>query len=651
VKEMYYPDCPYEFSVLPVEILGNAYEQFLGKVIRITPAHYAKIEEKPEVRKAGGVYYTPQYVVDYIVKNTVGKLIDGKTPKQISGIKICDPACGSGSFLIGAYQYLLSYHKDYYTGNGTQTGKKNSPVTPDGNLTSAEKKRILLNNIYGVDIDVNAVEVTKLSLLLKCMEGETETSIAQQQKLWHERILPNLGDNIKSGNSLVDTDFYDSVLDFGEEKKIKPFNWQRAFPEVFENGGFDAVIGNPPWVDIKGHPQELVKYYFQKFNTTSNRINLYSIFIEKGLSILSNKGIFGFIIPNSILYQSSYEKIRQQILSNYTIDKIVRLPDNVFQNVKAETIILNISKNKNQTDCLLYDRKESIFEISNENCKEYKQLDTKEWLNNEFVAFDIFSKNREIELLGRIEKGKTELINLCDITLGITPYDKYKGHTPQQIKNKIFHSNIKKDDTFKPLLDGADVKRYSVIWNKQKYLSYGSWLGAPREKRFFITPRILVRQIVSGNPLRIYAGYTELELYNTQSVFNIISKDEGRLNTKYLLAILNSNLMNFYHSHKYLDLSKNLFQKILIQNCKKFPIKTIDNQYDFQIQSEIILLVELLIQLNKELQTAKIPSKTEQMQTRIDHTETRINRLVYELYGLTEEEIALVERGRKIIIL
>lgn len=114
VNELYYPECPYEFSVLSVEILGSAYEQFLGKVIRITPAHHAKIEEKPEVRKAGGVYYTPQYIVEYIVKNTVGKLIDGKTPEEASNIKIVDPACGSGSFLIGAYQYLLDWHKNHY---------------------------------------------------------------------------------------------------------------------------------------------------------------------------------------------------------------------------------------------------------------------------------------------------------------------------------------------------------------------------------------------------------------------------------------------------------------------------------------------------------------------------------------------------------
>ena len=124
-------------------------------------------------------------------------------------------------------------------------GKKDSPITPEGSLTSNEKKRILLNNIHGVDIDTNAVEVTKLSLLLKCMEGETENSINQQYQLWHERILPTLDDNIKSGNSLIDTDFYDTKLDFGEDRKVKPFNWQNAFPNVFAKGGFDVCNRKP----------------------------------------------------------------------------------------------------------------------------------------------------------------------------------------------------------------------------------------------------------------------------------------------------------------------------------------------------------------------------------------------------------------------
>ncbi len=686
INELYYPESPYEFSVLSVEILGSAYEQFLGKVIRITPAHHAKIEEKPVVRKAGGVYYTPQYVVEYIVKNTVGKLIEGKTPKEISKIKIVDPACGSGSFLIGAYQYLLDWHKNHYSENGKPSkGKKDNPLTPEGNLTTSEKKRILLNNIFGVDIDVNAVEVTKLSLLLKCMEGETSASIAHQLSMFHERVLPTLDSNIKDGNSLVDTDYYDSQLDFGDEKKIKPFNWKRAFPEVFKikkpelqqeyklqykkvknladetdglirnklqepqveyglNAGFDVVIGNPPWVDLKGHLPELTKYYFDKYKTTENRINLYAIFIERGLQLLNSRGKFGFIIPNSILYQSSYEKLRKLIIENFGIEKILRMPDNTFQGVKAETVIITIGSETKKTECIIYDRKDTITEITLDNAKEVNYLNTKNCLKNEFASLDIFTNDEIKILLKKIEKGKTDLQNLCDFTLGVTPYDKYQGHSQKQITERAFNSTTKKDKTFKPVLEGADVSRYFVKWGGKEYLSYGDWLGAPRQKRFFTEPRILVRQIVSGNPLRIYAGYSEDELYNTQSIFNIISND-SKINIKYLLAILNSNLMNFYHGNKYLDLSKNLFQKILIQNCKKFPIKIINekNKEEKTLHDEIIKLVEQLLKVNEEIREQKLETKRNQTQSKIDYCESRINEIVYQLYGLIEDEIKIVE--------
>ncbi|MBN2515402.1 MAG: N-6 DNA methylase, partial [Deltaproteobacteria bacterium] len=188
LRNIYYPDSPYEFSVLPADILGQVYERFLGKVIRLTPGHRAIVEEKPEVKKAGGVYYTPTYIVDYIVKQTVGTLVEGKKPGPrgaVSRLKILDPACGSGSFLIGAYQYLLDWHRDKYIEDSPgKWAKGRNPAlyrAPGGEwkLTTAEKKRILLNNIYGVDIDTQAVEVTKLSLLLKVLEDESEETIGK----------------------------------------------------------------------------------------------------------------------------------------------------------------------------------------------------------------------------------------------------------------------------------------------------------------------------------------------------------------------------------------------------------------------------------------------------------------------------------------
>jgi predicted type IV restriction endonuclease len=277
-RSLYYPDSPYEFSVLPADILGHIYEQFLGKVIRLTSGHRAKVEEKPEVRKAGGVYYTPTYIVDYIVKNTVGKLLEGKTPRQVSRLKILDPACGSGSFLIGAYQYLLDWHRDWYINNDPEKwARRKSPAVyrlgnDDWRLTTAKRKEILLNNIYGVDIDPQAVEVTKLSLLLKVLEGESNETINRQLKFFHERALPDLGNNIKCGNSLIGPDFYDnqqiSLLDEEERYRINAFDWEVEFQEIMKKGGFDAVIGNPPYVVVKGgrytgfeESKEIIKYY------------------------------------------------------------------------------------------------------------------------------------------------------------------------------------------------------------------------------------------------------------------------------------------------------------------------------------------------------------------------------------------------------
>jgi predicted type IV restriction endonuclease len=250
VKNLYYPDSPYEFSVLPADILGQVYEQFLGKVIRLTAGHQAKVEYKPEVRKAGGVYYTPTYIVDYIVNQTVGRWLEGKKPSLKSGagqLRILDPACGSGSFLLGAYQYLLDWHLTAYLENDPArfARGKNPRIyqAPGGDwkLTIAERKRLLLEHIFGVDIDSQAVEVTKLSLLLKVLEGENDQSV-KGQLLLNQRALPDLGQNIKCGNSLIGPDFYHGrqlgLLEDEETYRVNAFDWQAEFPGIMAGGGF-----------------------------------------------------------------------------------------------------------------------------------------------------------------------------------------------------------------------------------------------------------------------------------------------------------------------------------------------------------------------------------------------------------------------------
>ena len=280
LKNLYYPDSPYEFSVLPADILGQVYEQFLGKVIRLTPAHRAVVEDKPEVKKAGGVYYTPTYIVDYIVKQTVGKLVEGKKPGPrgaVSKLKIADPACGSGSFLLGAYQFLLDWHLEQYLADGPEQWARGRNPTlfqagqDDWRLTTDERKRILLNNIYGVDIDPQAVEVTKLSLLLKVLEGENQQTLGRQLSFLQERVLPDLANNIKCGNSLIGPDFYDgqqlSMFDEDELYRINAFDWKAEFAGIMADGGFDAVIGNPPYVRIQTTKPQDVSFYNKHYQS------------------------------------------------------------------------------------------------------------------------------------------------------------------------------------------------------------------------------------------------------------------------------------------------------------------------------------------------------------------------------------------------
>ncbi len=639
------------FNQIPIHILGSIYERFLGKIIHATPKQ-VRLEEKEEIRKQGGVYYTPKYVVDYIVNNTIVKQIEGKTPDQIAKLRFADIACGSGSFLISVFDALLIEHSKYYQLNPDRA-KKDGCHFKDGIwvLSIKQKQKILVNNIYGIDIDNQAVEVTQLSLSLKMLEDETTATANDMQVLFHVKILPDMSKNIVCGNSIIESDVVAQDL-FGETdidtNEINPLDLSIPFNKILKDGGFDAIVGNPPWVDIKELPPAHVKYYFKKYKSVENRMNLYAVFVERCLSILSKNGLFGYIIPNSILYQSSYTKLRNLILSNYSVNDIVRLPDDVFKNVKAETVILVIQGKKvknNKCHVMIYNNDDKINIISNENVPVKKSVNDDGWKNSELSTFDIFSSKEINDLLKKIEKDSVELVSLCDFTLGLTPYDAYKGHTKKQIEQRVFHSTTKKDATFKKLLAGGDVKRFYVEWGGEEYISYGDWLGAPREKRFFTGERILIRQIVSGKPLRIYAGWTNEELYNQQSIFNLLRKSNCELDLKYILAIMNSKLMNMYHAYKFLDLSKRLFQKILIQNCKKFPIRVLDlkNKEQKKTHDKIIELVNQIMEVQAKLDVAKTDKDKSNLQNRYNSLDKQIDVMICNVYQMDGNDVDLIE--------
>ncbi len=477
LKRLYYPDCPYEFSVLPADILGQVYEQFLGKVIRLTAGHRAVVEDKPEVKKAGGVYYTPTYIVDYIVKNTVGKLLEKSTPTKAAKLRILDPACGSGSFLIGAFQYLMDWHRDWYHENEpAKWARGKSPrlfMGKDGwQLTTAEKKRILLNNIHGVDIDPAAVEVTKLSLLLKVLEGESAETLGKNLKLFHERALPDLGNNIKCGNSLIGSDFYEGqqmgLMDEEERLRINAFDWDVEFPEVFsgKNPGFDAVIGNPPYVRQESLGD--LKVYFQAHYKTYHGIaDLYTYFIESAVSLLSDGGQFAYIVANKWMRANYGEPLRQW-LKQQRIEEIIDFGDlPVFASATTYPCILRLSRstakrksNASTFPCVKVQTLDglNLMEYSSSNAYpvSYTGLDDKGW--------SLVDKKTQA-LLDKIKARGVPLDEYVDgrIYYGIKTGLNEAFVIDRETRERLIAEDSKSAEIIKPFLAGRDIKRYQPL--------------------------------------------------------------------------------------------------------------------------------------------------------------------------------------------
>ncbi len=631
INELYYPNCEYEFSVMPADILGSVYERFLGKTIRLTKAHHAKIEEKPEVRKAGGVYYTPKYIVDYIVENTVGKLIKGKKPKDIEKIKICDPACGSGSFLIGAYQFLLEWHLKYYAINPPKK-KKDNPLTPDGNLTTAEKKQILLNNIFGVDIDTQAVEVTKLNLLLKALEGETQASINQQLQLFHERVLPNLSDNIKCGNSLIGTDFFDNQLGLYPEKmkKINAFDWEAGFPEIFKQGGFDAVIGNPPYVGRSTSFAETEKQYMKnKYQTAEGKYELYQFFLEKSTMLIKKKGAFiSLITPQTWLSIIQATKLRKLILSNYALNKIIFLGKNVFK-ASVDTIIFIIESGRSKKQIEFY-QSERLFDDRDTTPK--RKINMSE-IDKSTLIIPIILDDDADEVLNSIYEATVPLSEIGKWSDGVKVVGPAKAFAFQ---------NKKYDKTFFQMYVGSDIKRYFSNWGglyccREKYAieKHQATDIRLRNEAVFNKEKILIRK--TGN--RIVATIDYHKFYYEQSVFSF-SLNNTEYDLKFVLGLLNSNLATYLLKNNPFS-KKDTFPQIRLHWLKEFPIK---ENFDNGLSVKIIKLVDNVLKFNEQLQNTKLETQRQQIQRTITHTEKKIDELVYGLYKLSEEEIEIIEK-------
>ncbi len=356
IERLYWPDGPYNFAVLPADVLGHVYEQFLGSVITVDSDHNATVVEKPEVRKAGGVFYTPTTVVQHIVESTLGSKLAGLsvTSSVAQGLTVCDPACGSGSFLLEVYEYLLRWYLDQYLldpnkWSKTRPKRLQRDVRGDWRLTIDERKRILVQHVFGVDIDSQAVEVTKLALLLKVLEGEDQASLHAQTELFHERVLPDLDANIKCGNSLVGTAFHADgarQLDItAEEEDVNAFDWPVEFDAIARRAGFDVIVGNPPWLMAGYYVDNIVPYLKSNFSTASGKFDLYYVFLEQSLRLLAPDGEIGMIVPNKFFHTTAARALRTLLATECRIESIADFGIvRVFEGATNYSCVLRLSR-------------------------------------------------------------------------------------------------------------------------------------------------------------------------------------------------------------------------------------------------------------------------------------------------------------------
>jgi type I restriction-modification system DNA methylase subunit len=691
----------YDFeSQVDVNILGHIFEHSLNEIESVNAEiEGTDFDKQKTKRKKDGVFYTPKYITKYIVDNTIGKLctekkqelgiIDveyakGRKNRQTNTIikldqqlkdyrewllelTICDPACGSGAFLNQALDFLIREHAYLDELNKQLFG--GFFVFPD------IENQILEHNIYGVDLNEESIEIAKLSLWLRTAQPK--------------RKLTSLNNNIKCGNSLID-----SKAIAGD----KAFNWKEQFPEVFAKGGFDVIIGNPPYVFARDNfRQEEKDFFVSKYVSAKYQINTYLLFIEKSVHLIKNNGIYGLIIPNSWLMMYSGEGLRKFLLKTNKINQIINLAGFSFETANVETVILLAEKESS--------KKENTVEILLNNGNEFYLSHTKkqtEFSKNEGFEFKVFLDDESDELNLKINKNSEILDNLVLIKAGLKAYEKDKGEprqTAADVVNRIYDYDYKFDnDTYK-YLEGKDVGRYFTSW-AGSYLRYGKHLAAPRTFNLFNGKKIIVREITGNYPKCLIATYDEnIYLFNMSNIA-IVEKANSNISLKYILAVLNSKLLSYYFVKNTAKSVRKLFPKIILNDLRKFPIKktTPDSQIPFIENTDKILTLnkdlqginrkfvnyfsgqykleklpkklenwseltfaDFITELNKAIKTAgqtlltkkdefewldlfeENKTKAQTLKSQIETTEKAIDKMVYELYGLSEEEIGIVE--------
>jgi hypothetical protein len=683
-------ETPYLFNEIKVEILGDVYERFLGKIVR-PHGRGVTIEEKPEVRKAGGVYYTPRYIVDYIVEQTVGRLLDpileartfAAFEKQSHALRLLDPACGSGSFLIRCFERVCEHWQRRLTRNPDERRKELcwvDPATHDVHLTVDLKRQILRRNIHGVDIDAQAVEVTQLSLYLKMLENENRTTLERQRELFSKdtALLPPLQTNIQCGNSIIGTEF---SIDPDDLLRVNAFNWSSGFKEIMRSGGFDAVVGNPPYLNIddtwgKGDTRlEAIKLQYPHVYNDKTDILFY--FIANAHRLSKNKA--GFIVSRAFLEAFKANKLRGYLAVNRAVAEIVDFQNfHVFEGVGITTCIIVLEKipscdtldvaklrkpklPSQQLRDLLKDC--HVFE-SDRHLRESLSQDV--WT---FSPRDVAALNRKLDDAGQrlgniLHIGQGMQTGCNEVFGGRTLLEMNMWKVPESLfRHRAANSDIQRFnirnrdevllyvedvDSFEKLPTGAKnhltscspklkaraaFKRGNCDWWRY------TW---PLHKDYYKRSRLVCPFLATENRFALVDDDRFIGLTDTTVLFD----DEQPESLKFILGLLNSKLLTF----RFRSIGKLKGGGILEyfwNSISKLPIRRINFERagEMAMHDSVVTLVEKMLVLTPQLRAATDDKQRRVLQHAVESTDQQIDRLVYELYGLTPEEIALVESG------
>lgn len=674
-------------SEVDVNILGHIFEHSLTEIEELEReiTSSEKVESKTTKRKKDGVFYTPKYITKYIVENTVGTLcknkkeelklqeedyhkLTKKAKKQLYDnlkqyrewllhITIIDPACGSGAFLNQALDFLIQEHRWIAE---LEANIFNTPMVFD------VESSILENNLFGVDINEESVEIAKLSLWLRTARKG--------------RKLNSLNSNIKCGNSLID----DPAV-AGD----KAFNWENEFPHIFEKGGFDVVIGNPPYGAKLTNIEK--KYFDEKYNITQYNYDTYSFFFEISLFILKKLGYLGFITPNTFLVVENGDKLRRMLFEQNTILKLFEIY-NVFSDAVVEPIVSIFKKQVADEN--------NIFEVSlterNINSDKYYELTDiinfkqTDLFQNSNLIFNYKATEKKRDIFEKIARSSKPLSEYAKVTTGVKPYQVGKGsplQTKETVLLKPFTGFKKVNEEWKQLVRGTQVNRYSLKWDGE-YIKYGKFLAEPRQEEVFFRNKLFIRR-TDDKILTVYddAGFVGLNSIHT------IQLKSDKIELLTLMSILNSKLCTWAFQFQNFHMVGKPMAEVKVIFVERLPIIVPEDQQSFMQNADLMLSKNKEFQLanthfykllnskfenlninnklekwyelsfadyNKELYKQKIKlSLSEQsewltffeqekqkalaIKNEIDKTDKEIDQMVYQLYGLTDEEIKIVE--------